>query len=192
MNGCKTRPGRLSTDWGAIPVQAGSYLVRVSERYHGYALSVKVGDRIKHYRISLVDKGYQLDGVNDRFETLEAIVSRYLEQDLPTMDKGSSTKLSSPLAVSHELGLGIDEYGELAKLGKKLAAEADQQAENSADAENDEVDDSPADDSVFLPPPVGQKHPRWLRGQISRGMAQDELRDRGMKDGRFIIRLKHR
>lgn len=172
--------------------QDGSYLVRVSERYHGYALSVKVGDRIKHYRISVVGKNYQLDGVEDRFETLEAILSRYQEQDLPTMDKGSSTKLGTPLAVTHDLGLGIDEYGELAKLGKKLVAEADQPAGADANVGEEQADDGLADDSVFLPPPVGQKHPRWLRGQISRGIAQDELRDRGMKDGRFIVRLKHR
>jgi hypothetical protein len=50
-----------------------------------------------------------------------------------------------------------------------------------------EIDDSVFDTSV----PLAEGR-RWMRGAMSRFGAEDELRARGMADGRFLIRLKKR
>lgn len=176
---------------------SGTFLFRVSERYHGYAISVKIHDRIKHYKVSQSSgKKYLLDGVDIVFDTLIQIVGHYRDNLLPSLD-GYVDLLRTPLMVLHDLNLGIDNNDKLVKGDFKQRLEQDtsaiRAAVGGADVAMDtSVSEATADDSVFLELPPGKRPPLWMRGAISRAAAIKELQDRSMVDGRFLIRLKER
>ena len=55
---------------------AGSFLIRVSERVHGYAMTFKHHERIRHYKLGFSRQGaYEVVGNNDEFDSLAELVA---------------------------------------------------------------------------------------------------------------------
>ena len=82
----------------------GTFLVRVSERANGYAISIKFNNRVNHYKISHSDKGgYVVLGAEEDFGDLEELVDFYRENDLSQ----HKDRLVEPLYMEHDLGLDI-------------------------------------------------------------------------------------
>lgn len=53
----------------------GAFLIRVSERVHGYALSFRHGNRIRHYKLGFSrNGGYEVVGNSEEFATLIELV----------------------------------------------------------------------------------------------------------------------
>jgi hypothetical protein len=104
-----------------MPCTNGTFLFRVSERYHGYALSVKIEGRVKHYKINSVKQRLDLDGVEGDFGSLLELVSTHMRVPLPTQDD-SQALLTAPFALVHDFGLGIDNQDVVIKTVKKAGA----------------------------------------------------------------------
>lgn len=114
---------RVEAEDFLVPCDSGTFLFRVSERYHGYALSVKIGDRIKHYKVSVEgvrsSKRLVLDGIDGDFESLVEIATRYATEPLPTLDGTTALLINAYQDVLHDLGLPIDRQDAVLKGAKK-------------------------------------------------------------------------
>lgn len=171
-------------------------MVRVSERSNGYAISFRFQGKVRHYKISHSDTGgYIVLGSEEDFPSLADLVDYYQEHKL----SDENDMLGAPLLLEHDLNLDIGEsnaaggasankpkvrqnYEQFTPRGKPGAAAA------NGDDDDDDDDGSPMQPSDYLEHP--EKKPHWLRGKMSREEAEEELTDRGMIDGRFIVRIK--
>ena len=171
---------------------SGAFLIRVSERVNGYALSFRYKQRIRHYKLGFSSNGgYEVLGCGEDFATLIDLVEYF---QLNPITPGEDDLLGEPVPFSHDLGLGIDQ--EDAVVGKRpprlTRDERDEKAKSMSlmNMLDDESAGAPMGDETFLEDV--ENKPRWLRGKISRGDSEDELRERGMTDGRFVVREKLR
>lgn len=168
----------------------GTFLIRVSERYHGYAISARLVARVKHFKLCVLPLGdYIMEGVEGKFPTLHDLVKHYSQNTLPSSDNKSRQRefLLYPLGLVHDLGLGINHNDKVMTSKAEFADDVAQTAANTSKP-NTAPDDTVFDINVDLSK-IGS---RWLRGLISRQDAEDELKARGMIDGRFLLRIKQR
>jgi len=175
--------------------QPGTFLVRVSERYFGYAVSARLARRVKHYKVVVFKDGYSFEGVQGHHTTIHDMILHYSQTPLPSRD-ASSEFLQYPLNLVHNLNLGIDHHNEISKDGGATtvadAAQVEEglpgaAVEGAAVAQPREVDDT-----VFEGGGPLAASRRWMRGTMSRDDAEKELRERGMASGRFLVRVKER
>eukprot|EP01147_Barroeca_monosierra_P010244 gene10244-2400_t len=199
--------------------EEGTFLVRVSERANGYALSVKYGDRVNHYKITHSSNGgYFVMGSNDDFGDLEDLgtasidntvsvtsyshvnftVKFYYENDVSEF----GDRLKEPLYMEHDLGLDIG-------MSNVKGVEAGKVSYSSVlahlhilplmgfvhacarkDDDDDEANQEPLERSDYLETPTVT--PFWLRDSMSREEAEKELIERGQVDGRFLVRERSR
>lgn len=168
----------------------GTFLVRVSERYHGYAISARLLARVKHFKLCVLPLGnYIMEGVKGEFPTLHDLVKHYSQNTLPSSDNSKRQRdfLLYPLGLVHDLGLGINHSD------KVMTSKADFVDDVAQTAANTGKPNTAPDDTVFdVDVDLSQIGSRWLRGLISRADAEDELKARGMVDGRFLLRIKQR
>lgn len=170
----------------------GAFLIRVSERVNGYAISFRYSHRIRHYKLGFSPNGgYEISGCSEDFGTLIELIEHY---QVSPITPGEQDILGEPVQFEHDLGLGIDVAdGIVGKRPPRMTTDERKAKAQSLSAMNfldDESGGVPMKDEMFLEN-VDPK-PRWLRGKISRVDAEEELRDRGMVDGRFIVREKLR
>ena len=169
----------------------GTFLIRVSERYHGYAISARLLSRVKHFKLCVLPLGnYIMEGVKGNFPTLHELVKHYSQNTLPSSDNSKRQRefLLYPLGLVHDLGLGINHNDKVMTTKADFADDVAQTTANTSKP-NTAPDDTVFDVNVDLFSQIGS---RWLRGLISRTDAEDELKDRGMVDGRFLLRIKQR
>lgn len=170
---------------------SGSFLIRVSERVNGYALSFRFEHRIRHYKLGFSSNGgYEVVGCSDDFASLAELVEFYSKQPITP---GEDDILAAAVPFDHDLGLGPSlEVGELAgKAPPKMSAEERREKTKSmVNLLDDESGGAPMSNERFLE--SADPPPRWLRGNLSRNAAEQELEDRGMVDGRFLVREKLR
>lgn len=82
---------------------SGSFLVRVCNAFHGYALSYRDQERVRHHRICSTPEGlYQAQGLSEVFETLDDLVDYYCSVSLET----HGTKLMAHVKCTHAYNLG--------------------------------------------------------------------------------------
>lgn len=170
--------------------QNGAFLIRVSERVNGYALSFRFKHRIRHYKLGFSDNGgYEVVGCGEDFGSLVELVEHFQEHPITP---GDEDILGEPVKAMHDLGLGID--GDFDAINKKpppkLTKEERAQKVKTMNLIDNESGGAPMPEAVYLEDP--ENRPRYLRGKISRQAAEEELRDRGMEDGRFLVREKLR
>eukprot|EP00040_Diaphanoeca_grandis_P032118 m.193634 g.193634 ORF g.193634 m.193634 type:complete len:1246 (-) comp32511_c1_seq1:49-3786(-) len=181
---------RIQAEDYLVDQVSGAFLVRVSERVHGYALSFRHHDKIRHYKLGFSSEGgYEVTGNNEDFPTLDDLVSFYRDN---AITQGSDDVLLKPIQFDHDLGLGLS-TAEMQRISVVPRNEMSQEmiAKASVVKTPTKVADSePMPYRKFLdnynPPP------RWFRGKMSRQEAETELEDRGMADGRFLVREKLR
>lgn len=168
----------------------GTYLIRISERYNGYALSFRFGDRVRHYKLCFSPNGgYQIEGLVDDFGTLEELVEYYRHVDISE----DGDRLGMPLDLDHDLNLGIDLDGYIDPMGigkKRPAHEARPRAASMHSTVAFEMHDRGSErypDSKYLDNGV---RPPWFHGQIDRTAAEEMLSSNGMFDGSFLVREK--
>eukprot|EP00038_Savillea_parva_P002259 m.112345 g.112345 ORF g.112345 m.112345 type:complete len:1310 (-) comp10779_c2_seq1:47-3976(-) len=173
---------------------SGAFLIRVSERVHGYALSFRHGNRIRHYKLGFsVGGGYTIVGNAEEFGSLEELVQYFQEHPITV---GDDDMLSEPVQFEHDLGLGITHSDDVKGKAPPMRNMTQSQRNNRSKSMFNTLGfDSltpgePMDYSEFLA--SVDPRPRWLRGKISRQAAETELEDRGMVDGRFLVREKLR
>ena len=171
---------------------SGAFLIRVSERVNGYALSFRYKQRIRHYKLGFSSGGgYEVLGCTEDFATLIELIEYF---QLSPITPGEDDLLGEPVPFAHDLGLGItQDETVLGKRPPKLTQDERAEKAKSMSLMNildDESAGSPMADETFLED--AEAKPHWLRGKISRGAAEDELRERGMTDGRFVVREKLR
>eukprot|EP00730_Choanoeca_flexa_P015232 TRINITY_DN6949_c0_g1_i1.p1 TRINITY_DN6949_c0_g1~~TRINITY_DN6949_c0_g1_i1.p1 ORF type:complete len:1011 (+),score=340.43 TRINITY_DN6949_c0_g1_i1:324-3035(+) len=158
----------------------GEYLLRVSSNANTYALSLRLGDRYRHYRLVHSPRGgYQVKGSQEDFPSLADLVAHFHVH--PLSDDGD--KLRKALELVHDLNLGFGDQNGTAN-GKEYSTR-----ESSLFSTDDEDVDG-ADESWVLRDPDDK--PDWLRDLLPRPQAERELEERGMVDGRFLVRLKKR
>ncbi|EGD81714.1 hypothetical protein PTSG_02425 [Salpingoeca rosetta] len=167
----------------------GTFLIRVSERANGYAISLKFKKRVNHYKIAHSDNGgYIVHGSDEDFGDLEELVKFYHENDVSS----SGDRLVSPLYMEHDLGLDIGLSSiKGAPAGKVKSYDPSFVPRNM---EEDDVDESKMDPLIVSDYLEGGEHnkPSWLRGSMSRDEAEKELLERGQVDGRFLVRERAR
>eukprot|EP00043_Microstomoeca_roanoka_P015316 m.153412 g.153412 ORF g.153412 m.153412 type:complete len:1145 (+) comp16232_c1_seq1:118-3552(+) len=157
----------------------GTFLIRVSETSNSYAVSVKKANRCRHYRVNLTHQGgYQVMGSDEDFGTLEELVDFYASTPL----SNHNDKMLTPLFALHDLRLG---FGNAQR----------QQKDNNRRPESTDIDTMTSSTTPSLKPADYLKDPHnlpsWLRGNLSRQEAERELRERGLEDGRFLVRLRN-
>lgn len=155
-----------------------------------YAISARLERRVKHYKV-VVEKGlYSMEGIDGTHSTIHELIRFYSQHPLPSADSDEEL-IKFPLHLVHDLGLGIDHRDKLIKSGgASTVAEEEAAAIEEAGAPTDEprlVDDTVFSSVVPLAP--GR---RWMRGTMTREAAEIELGNRGMANGRFLIRVKER
>ncbi|XP_057301593.1 cytoplasmic protein NCK2-like [Hydractinia symbiolongicarpus] len=75
----------------------GEYLVRNSESKPGdYSLSMKVPDRIKHFKISFVNDKYVIG--QRSFDSVDSLINHYIKAVIYTTDSGQKMHLEKPLS----------------------------------------------------------------------------------------------
>lgn len=168
---------------------SGAFLIRVSERVHGYALSFRHGQRIRHYKLGFSRQGgYEVVGNNEDFTTLAELVDYYQSHAITA---GSDDSLGEGVQSDHDLGLGIAQSDDnVGKKPKDRRADREQKTKTMVSIIDTESSGEPLPYSSFLESDDPQ--PRWLRGVMTRHESEQELSDRGMVDGRFLIREKGR
>lgn len=128
-----------------------------------------------------------MEGIPGTHETIHNLVKFYSQNPLPSSDSDREF-LKYPLHLVHPLGLGIDHHDKLIKNG---AVEEDA-AEGVGPEEGTAAKPKEVDDSVFdIARPIAPSR-RWMRGKMSREAAEKELSERGMINGRFLVRIKER
>lgn len=182
---------RVEADDYLYDQPTGSFLIRVSERAHGYALSFVHGNRIRHYKLGFSRQGgYEVVGNNDDFSTLEELVEYYRQVPITN---GNDDLLTDGVQFEHDLGLGISQSDDI------VGVEPKQRNPNRQDRQektrtmmmvDDDSEGTPMAFSTFLE--SENPKPRWLRGAVSRYESENELKSRGMVDGRFLVREKGR
>lgn len=176
----------------------GTFLIRVSERANGYAISFHHHGRVRHYKISHSPLGgYIVMGSDDDFASLSDLVEHY--QSNPLSDEGDV--ISDPLLLEHELNLDIGASNASGGDGPKRPKMAQSYEQftprgkgKGARRDDDDMDDADEDDATpmterdYLEDPAHK--PNWLRGKLGRAEAEKELLERGLVDGRFMVRIK--
>lgn len=108
---------------------------------------------------------------------------------------GDDDVLTEPVQFEHDLGLGISHSDDIRgkrpptrSMSKEERADKSKTIFHGNDSGNGSGE--PMTYDLFLA--TVDPQPRWLRDKISRQAAEDELEDRGMVDGRFLVREKLR
>ena len=166
----------------------GAFLIRISERVNGYALSFKHKQRIRHYKLGFSrNGGYEITGNDEDFGSLGDLVTYFHAH---AITPGEDDMLVAPVPYDHDLGLGIvQQDGLVGKRPQGLTKEERLKKVNTVIVDDD--DGPPMAEELFLEDPENNK-PVWLRGKISRHEAEAELQERGLADGRFMVREKLR
>eukprot|EP00730_Choanoeca_flexa_P004847 TRINITY_DN11819_c4_g1_i5.p1 TRINITY_DN11819_c4_g1~~TRINITY_DN11819_c4_g1_i5.p1 ORF type:complete len:1165 (+),score=413.54 TRINITY_DN11819_c4_g1_i5:208-3702(+) len=163
--------------------EPGTFLVRVSEKANGYALSFKFGDRPRHYKIEVaLGGGYTVMGSKERFADLKELIDFYHTHDL----SDDHDRISDPLLLDHDLNLGI---GSSNTKGVRKKPRQSYESFTPRGMAGGSSSSDPLTKSEYIRSADGKK-PAWLRGKMDRGECEAELRDQGMVDGRFLVRLK--
>lgn len=169
---------------------SGAFLVRVSERVHGYALSFRHNHRIRHYKLGFSRQGgYEVVGNNEDFSTLLELIEYYGDH---AITNGSDDQLTEGVQFDHDLGLGIEHTDDISGKSPKQRMSKEERENRSKTMVNleTEAEGDPMPYSAFLE--SDDAKPRWLRGKLSRYESEKELEDRGLVDGRFLVREKGR
>mmetsp|Transcript_35727 Transcript_35727/g.93386 ORF Transcript_35727/g.93386 Transcript_35727/m.93386 type:complete len:1264 (-) Transcript_35727:548-4339(-) len=173
----------------------GAFLIRVSERVNGYALSFRHGNRIRHYKLGFSSGGgYTIVGNAEEFGSLVELVDYFKHHPVTA---GDDDILTEAVQFEHDLGLGISHSDDIQGKSPPMRQQRRMSAEER-EAKSKTIFHHVGTESKGEPMPYEQflqsvdPKPRWLRGKISRGDAEEELEDRGMVDGRFLVREKLR
>ena len=169
---------------------SGAFLVRVSERVHGYALSFRHNHRIRHYKLGFSRQGgYEVVGNNEDFSTILELIEYYSDHAITS---GSDDQLTEGVAFDHDLGLGIEHTDDITGKQPKQRMTKEEREDRTKTMMNldTEAEGDPMPYSAFLE--AEDPKPRWLRGKLSRYESEKELEDRGLVDGRFLVREKGR
>lgn len=183
---------RTDADNFLMDEDEGAFLIRVSERANGYAISFVFRGRVRHYKVSHSSLGgYVVMGSEDDFPSLADMVEHYQNHKLSE----DGDMLGEPLLLEHSLNLDIGDSNAKGAKGKSTKVRQNYEEftprgmpgkAGNDDSDND--DGTPLEPSEYLLNPT--KPPAWMRGKMSREDAEDELMDRGMVDGRFVVRIK--
>lgn len=171
----------------------GSFLVRVSERAQGYALSFVFNNWIRHYKLEHQNYGgYKIAGADETFTNINDLLLHYQENALSE----DNDMIGSPLIWEHDLRLGIQERkADYMEASSELTSVKNPKARRKSSAllalDVHEGDDLESVMSVNYYLNLSN-NPSWLRGKMSREDAEEELYELGNVDGRFIVREKVR
>lgn len=167
----------------------GAFLIRISERVNGYALSFKHKQRIRHYKLGFSrNGGYEITGNDEDFGSLGDLVVYFHSH---AITPGEDDLLVAPVPYDHDLGLGLTtKEGLVGKRPQGLTKEERAKRVETVHLPDDD-DGPPMAEELFLEDPENNK-PIWVRGKISRHEAEAELKERGLVDGRFMVREKLR
>jgi hypothetical protein len=167
----------------------GAFLIRISERTNGYALSFKHRQRIRHYKLGFSKNGgYEITGNDEEFGDIAEMVEYFKEH---AITPGEDDILVEAVQYEHDLGLGIAQNDAVAgKRPNALTKSARAKKVNTMMVMDDDASGAPIPASAYLKDP--ENPPAYVRGNVSRDQAETELRERGMADGRFMVREKKR
>ena len=175
----------------------GTFIVRVSERFNGYVVSFSFRGRARHYKIvPSANGGYEVQGSFVDFGTIEELVEYY--QTMP-LDVDDNDKLVDALVCTHDLGLGIeddidDENHDTAVSGRPQPVKTNVRPRLGTTGSTRslvKMRDSDLGNQIPRSEYVRDgTDPAWLRGTLTRELAEAELRARGKHDGIFLVREK--
>ena len=173
----------------------GTYLLRVSERAKGYALSFVFNNWIRHYKLEHQDfGGYKIAGADEIFDTINDLAVYYYTNPLSE----DNDMLKTPLEWEHDLRLGIQQlkadYMEMpdqAAIEPVMGGKGRRRstAVMALDVKKEDDLEAVMSPNYYL---NLSNNPPWLRGKMSREDAEEELYERGNVDGRYIVREKVR